>query len=150
MSTKPQFVKIVLTGEGGCTETPWAIPLGGDLYRLDNIPALTRGISWQDVVEARSRTDGFPELVRVVEKSGHRTIRAALECQDGESVSSWPFLKRLVEMGCRYEAIAPHAFVLSIPPALDLKLVQDYLEETGHFWEQADPPDENLDDEQTA
>jgi hypothetical protein len=53
-------------------------------------------------------------------------------------------------MGCHYEALAPHAFVLSIPPDLDLKTVQKFLDEAGYLWEQADPPDEGVDDEQTA
>ena len=146
MSTHQHHVKIVLTDDEGRIETPWAVHLGGSHYRLDNIPALARGVSWQDVVEAQPGADGFPEFVRVIEKSGYRTIRALLECPPSEPESSWRFLDELVGMGCRYEALAPHAFVLSIPPALDLKIVQDYLDETGHQWEQTDPPDEDSDD----
>jgi hypothetical protein len=150
MSANQQHVKVLLTDEEGHAEKPWAIHLGGCHYRLDNIPAVARGVSWQDVIEARPGPDGFLEFVRVVQKSGQRTIRAFLEQPAKDPESSWRVIDRLVEMGCRYEAVAPHAFVLSILPALDIKTVQDYLDETGHLWEQMDPPDEGADDEQTA
>ncbi len=152
MSTNQQRVKILLTDDEGHVEKLWAIHLGGCHYRLDNIPALARGVSWLDLVEAHPGADGFPEFVRVIEKSGHRTIRAFRESPGTvtDSESSWRVLDRLVEMRCHYEAAAPHAFVLSIPPALDLKTVQDYLDETGHLWEQTNPADEDVDDQQTA
>jgi len=139
MSTKQELVKIILTDEAGHVETPWSVHLGAGHYRLDNIPALARGVSWQDVVEAQPGADGFLEFVRVVEKSGQRTIRAFLKTPS-EPERLQQIFDRLVQMGCRYEAATSQAFVLSVPPSLDLKAVQDYLDSTGHLWDQSDPP----------
>ena len=150
MSTNQQHVKILLTDDEGHVEKPWAVHLGGCRYRLDNIPALARGVSWQDVVEAQPGAEGIPGFIRVIEKSGHKTVRAFLESPATDAESSWQVIDRLVEMGCRYEAVAPHAFVLSIPPTLELKPVQDYLDHMGYTWEQTDPPNEGLDNEQTG
>jgi hypothetical protein len=140
MTANPRVVKVILTDEESHVEKPWAVHLGGNRYRLDNIPALARGVSWQDVIEAEPGADGFPEFIRVVEKSGNRTIRAWLEQPTEENESWWQFVEGFVEMGCRYEAVAPHAFVLNIPPALDVKKVCDCLDDAGYVWEQTDPP----------
>jgi hypothetical protein len=94
MSTNQQHVKILLADDEGHVEKPWAIHLGGGHYRLDNIPALARGVSWQDVVEAQPGADGFPEFVRVIEKSGRRTIRAFLESPPADSDPWWQVIDR--------------------------------------------------------
>ncbi|MEO8276669.1 MAG: DUF4265 domain-containing protein [Thermoanaerobaculia bacterium] len=57
-------------------ETLWATALGNDEYKLDNSPFYAYSVSWEDVVYAPIDPDeGRPTFVRVVRKSGHRTIR---------------------------------------------------------------------------
>ena|SRR5438876_5416359 len=80
MSDKSELVKVQLSGPDGDVETLWAKPVGDDLYELDNTPWYAYGVSWKDVIEARpAEPDAFPEFIRVVRKSGYRTIRLILE-----------------------------------------------------------------------
>ena len=57
-------------------ETLWATSLGNDEYKLDNSSFYAYSLSWGDIVYAPFNVDeGFPTFLRVVKKSGHRTIR---------------------------------------------------------------------------
>jgi len=69
----------VLLQEDENVETLWANRVGPDLYRLDNSPFWAYGVSWRDVVEAHPDPDGMLRMSRVVEKSGHRTVRVIFE-----------------------------------------------------------------------
>ncbi len=73
------MVKVELRDRSDHVETLWATPVGRDRYKLDNSPFYAYGVSWQDVIEARPEREGdLPTLVRVVEKSGNRTIRVGV------------------------------------------------------------------------
>ena len=57
-------------------ESFWAAELGGDRYRIENVPCYAYGLNYHDVVEAKAAApDLKPSVLRVVERSGHRTIR---------------------------------------------------------------------------
>ena len=134
------LVKVQLTGPDGEIETVWARPLGADRFELDNTPLYAYGLSWRDVIEARRQTaEGFPEFVRVTRKSGHRTIRVILNPPANVSPESQAVLDRLREWGCAYEGANFRFIGVDIPPAVDLMAVRQFLIETGHQWEHADP-----------
>lgn len=59
--------------EGSTTmETLWAVPLGNDLYQLDNSPFYAYGASCRDIVFApANHADGLPIFEFVVLKSGN-------------------------------------------------------------------------------
>jgi hypothetical protein len=67
--------KIALHGPDGEVETLWAFDLGGGQYRLDNLPWYAYRVSLGDVVEARPDETGQLQVLRVVSKSGNRTLR---------------------------------------------------------------------------
>jgi hypothetical protein len=74
------FTKIVVdlpghwSGYGG--ESLWADSVGDDLFRLENIPFHAYGLNYHDIVRAVAPSeDRKPEVVEVVEKSGHQTFR---------------------------------------------------------------------------
>jgi hypothetical protein len=139
------LVKVQLSGPEGEIETVWARPLGGDRYELDNTPWCPFGLSWRDVVEARRRTpDGFPEFVRVVQKSGHRTIRVILDPPADVSPASQAVLDGLQALGCTYEGRAHRFIAVDVPPAVDLMDVRGFLIATGLHWEHADPTYDEL------
>ena len=67
--------------DGGATvETLWAVPLGNDLYQLDNSPFFAYGVSWQDVVLApQDPQEQMPTFQSVAERSGNRTVRVIFD-----------------------------------------------------------------------
>jgi Domain of unknown function (DUF4265) len=137
--------KVQLSDEHGNVETLWADPLGGDLYRLDNTPWYACRVSCGDVVEARTKEPGgVPIFVRVVEKSGYRTIRLILKLPADKSPESQAVLDHLREMGCTYEGANPRFLAIGIPPVVDLEAVRTYLISTGQQWEHGDPTHEDL------
>ncbi len=80
MSEEKQLTKVVFRDDDGKVETLWAFDLGGNFYQLDNTPWYHYGVSWKDVIEAVPESGGeLPLFRRVVEKSGYRTLRVALD-----------------------------------------------------------------------
>jgi hypothetical protein len=145
MSTHGGLVKVQLSGPDGDVETLWARPLGSDQYELDNTPWYAYGVSWHDVIEARPQTpDGFPEFIRVVRKSGYRTIRLILDPPADTAPESRAILDRLRELGCSYEGANPHYIGVDIPPSVDLMSIRRFLITTEHEWEDADPEYDDL------
>ncbi|MFB9681700.1 DUF4265 domain-containing protein [Streptosporangium vulgare] len=57
------------------SERLWAIPLGPDRARLDNIPFFVRGVACGDVVRIDTDAEGITWVTEVVEVSGNCTIR---------------------------------------------------------------------------
>lgn len=140
-----EMAKVKLSNADGDVETVWAFRLGKDLYRLDSSPWYAYGVSWKDVIEARPREPGdLPEFVRVVEKSGHRTIRVILRPPTDESPESQAVLAGLRELRCSYEGANRSYIAVDVPSLVQLEDVRQFLISTGQQWEHADPPYEEL------
>jgi len=121
-------------------ETLWATALGNDEYKLDNSPFYAYSVSWEDIVYAPfDATEDFPTFVRVVRKSGHRTIRVIFNppVQDGNQ--SDLVLQGLVSLGCTYEGATRGYMSIDLPPGVQLEKVREYLIEQNAQWEHADP-----------
>jgi hypothetical protein len=141
----PKRAKVMFRDDEGNVETLWASDLGADRYRLDNTPWFAFGVSWHDVVEARpTEAGGIPQFVRVLEKSGFRTIRLILDPPASESSQSMAILDRLCSLGCSYEGANPRYISIDIPPAVDLMAIRELLVSLNLQWEHADPPYEDL------
>ena len=139
------LVKVQLNGPDGEIETLWARPLGDHLFELDNTPAYAYGLSWHDVIEARSQTpDGFPAFVRVARKSGHRTVRVILKPPANVSEASQAVLDGLRDLGCSYEGAKHRLIAVDVPPTADLMAVRAFLIASEQSWEHADPTYEDL------
>jgi hypothetical protein len=140
MAKRMSMVKVSFREGDGYVETLWGTPLGRNKYRLENSPFFAYGVSWLDVVEARPPAKGeFPEFIRVIKKSGHRTIRIIFKPPVDRSRMSMAVLERLKEMGCNYEGANPAYIVVDIPPKVDLTTVCDFVTSAGRRWEHADP-----------
>jgi uncharacterized protein DUF4265 len=76
-------------------ESMWAVDLGDDLYELRNVAFQAYGLNFGDVVRATSDSPALkPEIRRVEERSGHRTLRVLFAewCQKkGCSISFSPW-----------------------------------------------------------
>lgn len=126
-------------------ETPWAKRVGPNLYELDNLLWYAYGISCGDVLEAIPQEEGgFPEVLRVVRKSGHRTIRLMLDLPVPEGQTSTPLLDLLVSLGCSYEGMYGRLISIDVPPNVDLTNVCESVSQAGLQWEHADPTYEQL------
>lgn len=145
MSDQTDMVKVELRDPPDRVETLWATPVGPDRYKLDNSPLYAYGVSWQDVIEARPERDGeLPTLVRVLEKSGNRTIRLVLDPPADQSDESKGILDWLVELGCSYEGANPGFISINVPPEVELETVCDSLDSAELQWEHGDPSDAEL------
>lgn len=131
-------VKVLLQEEDK-VETLWADPVGPHLFRLDNSPFWAYGVSWRDVVEAHPDPDGMLRMIRVVEKSGHRTVRVFLERPADASPEAQAVLDGVVALGATYEGMHPRYLAIDVPPSVDLQGVARYLTDRGVQWEHADP-----------
>jgi hypothetical protein len=129
--------------EGQEEEWLWAEPLGSGRFRLESTPFFAYGLSHGDLVRASDGGD-MPRLSEVERKSGHRTLRLALdERQDLDRPEIQKFLDELLTMGCTYEAMPPKIVALDVPPNVDVASVVERLQahsEGGALvWEWADP-----------
>jgi hypothetical protein len=114
------------------TETMWAVPLGGDRFRIDNIPFFFCGVSSCDVVSARLGDNGTLWYEGIAEIGGHSTIRAVLY---GDSPDSRDMEERVRELrsklsslGCSSElSHIPSLVSIDIPPDVPLGPVTDLL-----------------------
>lgn len=131
-------VKVLLQDDDKI-ETLWAERVGPDQYRLLNSPFWAYSVSWLDVVEALPDAEGVLTFVRVVEKSGHRTVRIILDPPVDKSPESQAVLDGLVALGASYEGMYPGYMAIDIPPAVEMDGIVDYLVASGRQWEYADP-----------
>jgi hypothetical protein len=146
------MVKIRMSDAEGYTETPWAsrIESNADLFRLENAPFYAYGVSYEDVVEARPLgprvADGVPmyEFVRVVRRSGNRTVRFNFGDEKADSPTGRRILDDIVGLGCSYEGMFGITMSVTIPAESDLQAVATYLTDTGLRWEYVDPTYEQV------
>ena len=126
-------------------ETLWAVPLGNDLYRIDNSPFYAYGVSWQDIVLAPyDEQEGLPTFRAVREKSGNRTLRIVFDPPVEPGNASDGVLQGLVALGCSYEGANRRYISINLPPDVELQQVRSYLIERNAEWEHADPTYEAL------
>ncbi len=114
------------------SETLWAVPTGiAGHYRIDNIPFFVVGVSLGDVVLAAAG-ERMLEFVRVVEKSGHRSV--GLRYRSDQVRSNVRTV--LTGFGCRVESgDSPTVLAVDIPPTVSQE-VTEYLaglEELGEL-----------------
>jgi hypothetical protein len=108
------------------TESLWAQPLGGDLYRIRNVPFYAMGLSNEDVVRA-SLVDGVLFIVGVERRSGHSTYRFIT--MEGITDEKWaPYWQPLEEMGCTYEKGSAGLFAVDVSPQTNIYKVYEFLD----------------------
>jgi hypothetical protein len=133
-------------GEAGPSDDwLWAEPLGSGRYRVESCPFFAYGISRNDVVRAAEASgEEAPRLEDVVDKSGHHTLRVALD--PGVELASpevQALLEGLLELGCTHELLRPKIVAIDLPPEVDVAAVAERIEALARggalLWEWADP-----------
>jgi hypothetical protein len=103
----------------------WAIPMGGSLFQIDNVPFFAKGIAYGDVVSAVAEQQElrFREVVR---PSGHSTLRIII--YDEKDV---PSVRALLEkQGCAIEqSHIPGLISVDVPPSVSLAVLRSFLDE---------------------
>ena len=151
-----KLVKVVLAQEYEDsdevdTESPWALDLGNDEYQLKNFPFFFYGLSYDDIFEAKPskeyEDDPRPYFTRIIEKSGHRTVRIFLKNSIQDSDEARQLLDRLKALNCGYEGNGRTFFVVNIQPHCDFEAAMNLIENSTEveMWEMADPVDEDTD-----
>ncbi|WP_159064829.1 DUF4265 domain-containing protein [Thaumasiovibrio subtropicus] len=117
------------------TETLWAMPLGNNLYRLQNSPFGAYGYSYEDVVIAEGT--GIPTVVGLYENSGRSTYRALLGVGVLEAKEFKKVWGKLESIGCTYEGLESNLLSIDVPPDADIFEAYSYLEagEKAGLWD---------------
>lgn len=112
------------------SEGIWAVPIGDDTYRIDNVPWFATDLAVNDEVKAIADADGKLWATELVTESGHMTIRV-LPYKDGPLGGD---LQKVIDtfspLGIAAEGIEQFGLVaLDIPPGLELGPIKTLLEE---------------------
>jgi hypothetical protein len=109
-------------------ESLWAEDLGGDRYRLENVPFYAYDLNFHDIVEARaSRPDLKPSVLRVLERSGHQTIRVFFR-EDMSETDKLAHLSALTECHVTFERCSGRYFALDLEPEAPVDEVRERLD----------------------
>jgi len=122
-------VHVDLPNHGGIAgEWLWAVPLGRELFRLQNIPFGAYGLNFGDVVRAtRDRPKGPPEIRFVVSRSGHRTLRVYFD-DSVDAARARGLLRSLKPLGVGFEGGPPGLYALNVRPEGELETLEDRLD----------------------
>lgn len=110
------------------SEGLWATGLGHDLYRLDNIPWLVRGVACDDVFRAEADGDGVMWARDRVQASGNCTIRVVPLGEDARQ--DWRVvLDVLTALGADGEGAGPayNLVAFNVPPSAQLAKIKSRL-----------------------
>jgi hypothetical protein len=102
-------------------EGMWATPLGGDCYKLDNIPFHAMGVSDQDVVIAGPAMEPGVWFQEVLEPSEFSTVRIAVADPADKEAAREDFR----ELGADSEGLREWMFALSIPRSVLPKVMSE-------------------------
>ncbi|MTI17161.1 DUF4265 domain-containing protein [Rhodobacteraceae bacterium RKSG542] len=122
---------------GAGKETLWVTPLGGNRYRVDNMPFLAKGVSLNDEVTG-VRTKRGLQFSEIFKHRGHSTFRILVEetATPEEFQEQW---LKLAALGCTCEDIDGDIplFSVDVPPTVNVKKVIIILEDVSHMniWE---------------
>jgi len=110
-------------------ESLWAASLGNNRYRVDNVPFYAYNVNYQDVVEAQvAAPDLKPSVLRVVERSGHQTLRV-LFAEDVPEEHRVQRMASLAELHVEYERATSRLFALDVLPGANIEIVRSRLDE---------------------
>lgn len=109
-------------------EAMWARALGGNRYRIENVPFFVYDVNYGDVVEAVERAlELKPSVLRVVERSGHRTIRVFFNKEVSEQ-DRLKHLGSLRDLHVTFEGKDWRYFALDLEPQANMNAVRDRLD----------------------
>lgn len=110
-------------------EAFWATDLGDDRFRLENVPFYAYDLNFHDVVEAKAAApDLKPSILRVVERSGHRTLRIFF-AENVPEENRLERLRSLKDLNVSFERCNRRYFALDLEPEADAAIVEARLQQ---------------------
>lgn len=110
-------------------EAMWAIDLGDHRYRIENVPFYAYDLNLYDIVEARAtRPDLKPSVLRVLERSGHSTLRVFCS-EDTSEEECLARLRSLADLGVSFERFGARYFALDLEPETSVDAVRARLDD---------------------
>lgn len=121
------------------SEGLWAVPLEGQLYRVDNTPWFVRGVAADDVIEAHRDADGVLWFRGVRERGGRMVVRIIPRADGPLGGDRQAALDRFGPLGVIGEGISSpvNMVALDIGPDAPLSAVKSLLvdgEADGHWY----------------
>jgi hypothetical protein len=124
---KPGDIVHVRTSLDDTAERMWAKFLGDDLYEIDNIPFVAYDLHYGDVVRALAQDElTVPVIVRIVRRSGHKTLRVAFD-ESATDAQRSDLIARLEGDGVIGEKMHTRFYAFSVPPERDYQGTCDLL-----------------------
>jgi len=106
------------------SERVWSSKVGEGKYKIENTPFYIRGISFGDIVAVSDR-DGVLFFDKLLEDSGHRTVRVSMQKEELEQ----NLINFLREKGADIEALRKGFFAIDIPPNANFGAIMSHLRE---------------------
>jgi hypothetical protein len=104
----------------------------GGLFEIRNTPFFAYGLNFLDIVETKKDDAGRNQVLRVVEPSGHRTLRVIF-ADLVPPEDRGPMLSTLNELQAFYEGANKDMFAIDIRPSGDYDGVRKRIDE----WQKA-------------
>lgn len=109
------------------TETLWAIDLGNDTYKIDNIPFFVPLLACDDVISAERKYGDMLYFKEKIQSSNNSTVRIIFN--DKELINT--IYDRLKELGCGFEGGSDYKNLtaVDIPENVNFKKITGFLAE---------------------
>jgi hypothetical protein len=128
-------IPVTFEGKKNTDETLWAFDLGSNKAKIDNIPVYANSLSLSDIVEYNDKnSDSLFEFVKVIEKSGIKTVRIIYKdslFNNRTKVFKQKLFPELQPLGCSYEGGSQSGFKvisLAIPKEVELGKITPILD----------------------
>lgn len=95
------------------------------LFQIKSVPFMIEAVSFGDVIEADTNTDGCLRFVRVAEKTGWRTYDFLLSAEMAESEHITAIQDRVLSLGGHWERVLGGVLFLCLPPNSDYDPTDD-------------------------
>lgn len=117
------------------SETLWASHLGGNKYKIENVPFYVKGVSFGDIVNV-SENNGELVFQSMATKSGHSTYRIILMPESTTELFQ-EYWRPMQVIGCTYEKASDNLYSIDVPFSTDIHRAYNLLEqgELSQVWD---------------
>jgi Domain of unknown function (DUF4265) len=123
-------------------ENLWAARLKEKHFRIESIPFFVYGVSLGDIVTAMPDNEGRLQFGKVVQPSGHKTLRARGLMKNAERRKK--VIAHLRKLGSDVEVLRSRLLAIDVPSDVSLEAITDFLtNEAKVSWEYGNPENIN-------
>src|SRR4051812_18808129 len=112
----------------GVTASATVTMVGAGLYRLDTVPVMVESAKFRDIIEAEDIDGKTLRFLRVAQQSNWRVFDFLLAREAIESAEISRVLRRVEEVGGRWERVFGGCLFICLPPEVDWNPTADVVE----------------------